>query len=87
MKMYNQNMGMGMDIVHVVLEFLLNSNVHHPVKQFKNPLLLLHYLGHHIWVGYTWKVAAVGKQLVSAMVLYWKVMGCHLWGCPHLQRS
>ena len=81
MKMCNPNMGMGMDIVHVVLnfhvctdaypEFLPYSNVHHLGGLLENPLPLLH-LGHQIWVGYTLKVAAVGKQLGSAMVLSWK---------------
>ena len=86
MKMCNPNMGMGMDVVHVevnvhvcinvYLEFLPYSNGHLLRKLFGNPLLLLHHLGHHIWVRYTLKVAAIEKQQGSAMVLYWKVMHC-----------
>ena len=48
----NLHMDMGMDIVSVVpnvhvyimvcQEFLQWSNFHHPMKQFENPLLLLH---------------------------------------------
>ena len=89
MKMCNPNMGMGMDTPHAVVnvhvcinvypEFLPYSNGHLPRKLFENPLLHPHHqLGHHIWVGYTLKVAPVEKQLGSAMVLYWKVMDCQL---------
>ena len=78
---------MGMDTVHVVMsihvyinvypEFLSYSNNHLPRRLSENPLPL-HHLGHCIWVGYTLKVAAVGKQLGSAMVLYWQVKESHL---------
>ena len=79
MKMCNPNMSIGMDIVHAVMsvhvyinvyqEFFPYCNGHLPRRLFENPLPLLH-LDHHIWVGYTLKVAAVGKQQGSAMVLY-----------------
>ena len=88
-KMFNPNMGMVMDIVHAVvnahvcinvyLEFLPYSNGHLPRKLFESHHLLLllhHHLGHHIWVRYTLKVAAVEKQLGSAMVLYRKEKDC-----------
>ena len=86
MKMSNPNLGMSMDIVHVVVnvhvcinvypEFLPYSNDHLPRKLVENPLLLHHHLGHRIWVRYTLKVTAVERQLGSAMVLYWKVKDC-----------
>ena len=86
MKMCNPNMTMGTDKVHVVLnvhvcikvslESLPYFNDHLLKKWFENPFLLLHHLGHHMGVGYTWKVAAVENQWGSAMVLYWKMMDC-----------
>ena len=86
MRMYNPNMGMGMDIVHVVLnvhvyinvymEFLLQSNGHLPMKLLENPLPL--HLGHPIWVGCTWKMAAVENLQGCAKVLCWKAIDCQL---------
>ena len=86
MKMYNPNMGRDMDTVHVAVnvhvytnvypEILPLSNGHLLMKLFEN-LLLLH-LGHHICLGCTWYVAAVGNLWGSAMVLCWKAMDCQL---------
>ena len=36
------------------------------MKLFGNPLLLHHYLGHHVWLGCTWNVAAVENPQGSA---------------------
>ena len=78
MIIYNPYMGMGMGTVHAVvnvhvytnvyLEFLLWSNGHLLMKLFENPLLHPH-LGHHVWLGCTWNVAAVENSWGSALVL------------------
>ena len=45
------------------------------MKLFENPLLL-HQLGHHIWLRCTWNVAAVENPWGSAVVQCGKVMEC-----------
>ena len=87
MKMCIPNMGMDMDKVHAVLnvhvyikvslEFLPFSNDHPLKKWFENPLLHNH-LGHHIWAGCIWDVAAVQNPWGAAKELCWKVMSCQL---------
>ena len=96
MKMYNPNMGRGMDTVHAVLnvhvctnvnlEFLPQSNGHLLMTLLGSPLLL-HHLGHHIWLGCTWNVAAVENLWGPAMVLCRKVMDCQLERCSHHQKN
>ena len=70
-----------MDTVHAVLnvhvctnvypKFLLYSNGHLLTRLLGSPLLLLHHLGHHIWLGCTWNVAAVE----NLWVLQWCYAG------------
>ena len=96
MRLCNPNMGMGMDIVHAVMnvhvyinvyqEFLSYSNVHHLGRLLKN-LLLLCLLGGHMSLGFTWWMGAVGYQCGSVMVLYWQAKESHLYGCLHLWRN
>ena len=74
---------MGMGKVHVVTnvcvyimvcqEFLWWSNVHHPMKQFGNPLLILLLLpGVYDPQEHAWKIVHVDCVYSSAFVMHWK---------------
>ena len=70
---------MGMDIVHAVLSAHVCINVYLGFLPYSISVLLpLHHLGHYMWLGYIWKVVAVGNPWGSATVLCWEVMDCQL---------